>query len=149
MPYPSPQTQVLQELESSGWDPKDPSSYTSSGLAKLPYLEQCVKEVLRLYPPAAEVGKVAVDDMVLSGYQVAANTYLVSTYIGRAETGGLLFVIHSITSSPPPPTTSWWTSMEFISIVKSGVMMSCHSDQNDSTAWPSNLAIHMPGYLLV
>ncbi len=47
---------------------------TLADLKQLPYTEMVVKESMRLYPPAYSFGRMAIEDTVIQGYDVPANT---------------------------------------------------------------------------
>ncbi|KAG6458687.1 hypothetical protein O3G_MSEX011011 [Manduca sexta] len=44
-------------------------------LSKMRYLERCIKESLRLYPPVPAIGRILSEDVILSGYKIPQGTY--------------------------------------------------------------------------
>nr|ADE05576.1 cytochrome P450 4M2 [Manduca sexta] len=44
-------------------------------LSKMRYLERCIKESLRLYPPVPAIGRLLSEDVTLSGYRVPEGAY--------------------------------------------------------------------------
>lgn len=60
--HPERAARLRDEL--SGKDP------TMADLPSLPYLTAVIKETLRLYPPAWSIGRQALEDMILGGYQI-------------------------------------------------------------------------------
>jgi len=78
--YPEIQTKVHQELDAV-FGEDDEREITFEDLKNLVYLEYCVKEALRLYPPVSMFGRKIVEDTVIAGKHVPANTQvLVSIY---------------------------------------------------------------------
>ncbi|XP_037561991.1 cytochrome P450 4V2-like [Dermacentor silvarum] len=65
--HPEKQRKVQQELDDVlGHDPD--RFYTMDDLKRLEYMECCVKETLRLFPPFPFIGKVLDEDLVIDGY---------------------------------------------------------------------------------
>ena len=55
-------------------------------LSQLPYLDQVVKETLRLYPPAWVFDRMPIEDVELAGYHVpAGSTIYVSPYVSHRD----------------------------------------------------------------
>ncbi|GHO71110.1 cytochrome P450 [Ktedonobacter sp. SOSP1-52] len=55
---------------------------TYADLAKLPYSQQVFKETLRMYPPAYAMGRAALKDIVIDGYQVhKGDLVLIAPYV--------------------------------------------------------------------
>lgn len=89
--HPAVTTRLLAELETQlhGAPP------TLNDLERLPYLEQVVKETLRLYPPAVTLFRVVRDPLEWQGYMLGAGQ--VVTYSP--------FVSHRIPAAFPDPET--------------------------------------------
>ena len=49
---------------------------TASDVPRLPYTEWCIREAMRLYPPAWAIGREALADCEIGGYHVAKGTQL-------------------------------------------------------------------------
>ncbi|XP_078343625.1 cytochrome P450 10-like [Oculina patagonica] len=81
---PHAQEKLYQEVESVVGKDGD---VTSQSLAKLSYLKACVKESMRLNPVIPTNGRILDQDIVLSGYNVPAKTFInLETYcIARSE----------------------------------------------------------------
>ena len=76
--HPDIYARVLQEVDTvlQGRSP------TYSDLTNLPYCLQVFKEILRLYPPAYAISRVALHDIELNGYQVHRDeTVMIPTYV--------------------------------------------------------------------
>jgi cytochrome P450 len=52
-------------------------SPTMQDLGKLPFLQQVVKETLRLYPPAWSIGRRAIEEDVIDGYRIEAGSLVI------------------------------------------------------------------------
>lgn len=65
---PDKQAKLREELRTVL--PKKDSPLTPENMRNLPYLRACIKEGLRLCPPAAGNVRAAGKDMVLQGYQI-------------------------------------------------------------------------------
>ncbi|EKU22991.1 cytochrome p450 [Nannochloropsis gaditana CCMP526] len=66
---PDVKARVLAELESL--DLSDPQAMSPSQLAqRLPFLDMCIKETLRLFPVAVNLSRVAARDTVLGGFHI-------------------------------------------------------------------------------
>ncbi|XP_064072416.1 cytochrome P450 4C1-like [Vanessa tameamea] len=67
------QDKIVEELNSIFGD--DKRSATIEDLNKMRYLDCCIKESLRLYPPVPFISRKVNVDTVLSGYKIPAGTY--------------------------------------------------------------------------
>ncbi len=64
--------QLLQELDAYGAE-----TFTPGDLAKLPYLEACLKEAMRLYPPGVFlIREPLTEDFHLQGYTIPKGTWI-------------------------------------------------------------------------
>ncbi len=73
---------VLEKLRAEVDGVLETQAVTFEALAQLPYTEWVIKEVLRLYPPAWSVGRIATEDFELGTRQVKKGTVLlVSPYV--------------------------------------------------------------------
>jgi cytochrome P450 len=87
--YPSSYAKLMDELGAQlGGEPPTPAD-----LERLPYLDQVVKEVLRLYPPAPSANRVAREGFQWKGYTFNAGDLI--TYVP--------FVSHRMPSQFPEP----------------------------------------------
>ena len=70
--YPTIEAKLWEELRSvlGDWTP------TIADLPRLPYAEMVVKESMRLYPPAYTLGREALQECEIGGYQIPAKTTL-------------------------------------------------------------------------
>ncbi|KAJ1980193.1 hypothetical protein H4R35_001216 [Dimargaris xerosporica] len=72
--HPTVLQRVQQEIDAAEF-PDDPEDLTSQHMAHLPYLTQCIKESMRLYPPIFVLVKTCLRDTVLpGGYRVDKGT---------------------------------------------------------------------------
>ncbi|XP_046962269.1 cytochrome P450 4C1-like [Vanessa cardui] len=69
---PEIQDKIVEELNGIFGD--DKRSATTEDLNKMRYLECCIKESLRLYPPVPFISRKVTVDTVLSGYKIPAGT---------------------------------------------------------------------------
>src|SRR5438067_4550679 len=78
--HPAVTSKLLSELDQQlGGQPPTPAD-----LERLPYLEQVVKEVLRLYPPAASLSRIVREPFEWKGYCFAAgNIIMYSPYVSH------------------------------------------------------------------
>jgi cytochrome P450 len=78
--HPLVTSKLLRELETQlGGQPPTPSD-----LERLPYLEQVVKEVLRIYPPAASLSRIAGEPFEWKGYSFRAGDIIMySPYVSH------------------------------------------------------------------
>ncbi|MFL5591824.1 MAG: cytochrome P450 [Ktedonobacteraceae bacterium] len=78
--HPAVTSKLLSELNQQlGGQPPTPAD-----LERLPYLEQVVKEVLRLYPPAASLSRIVREPFEWKGYCFAAgNIIMYSPYVSH------------------------------------------------------------------
>ena len=75
--HPDVEAQLLRELD----DVLGGRAPTTADLPNLPYTEMLVREVLRLYPPAAGVAREPVEDVDIGGYVVPRGSLVtVNTY---------------------------------------------------------------------
>ena len=71
---------IQEELDTVFSDDID-RDVTSEDVKQMPYLEMCVKEALRLYPPAAFFARTIIEDFQCDKYKVpAGTTFLVLSY---------------------------------------------------------------------
>lgn len=71
---PVEQEKVYQEIKSLVIDSNEP--LTIRLLNSLPYLDMCIKESLRLFPPVGGVGKCSEEDLVLGNVRIPAGDVL-------------------------------------------------------------------------
>ncbi|CAL1684726.1 unnamed protein product [Lasius platythorax] len=64
-------TEVAAAVQENG------NKFTIKLLQNLPYLSRCLKEVLRLYPPAYAISRVTSEDIKLPSYLIPAGTILI------------------------------------------------------------------------
>lgn len=77
---PDKQAKLQKELDDA-FGPGVEREYTSTDLEKLPYLDSCFKEALRLCPAVPIFGRELKEDLVLDGHTVpAGTTCLVNAY---------------------------------------------------------------------
>ncbi|XP_052751008.1 cytochrome P450 4C1-like [Galleria mellonella] len=70
--HPNEQEKVYQEMKSIFGD--STRTATTDDLAQMKYLELCIKETLRLYPPVHFVARVLNEKVTLSNYTIPAGT---------------------------------------------------------------------------
>ncbi|GAB6023598.1 Cytochrome P450 4GL4 [Chamberlinius hualienensis] len=73
--HPEVQQKILDELHSVFGDEIRP--ITSEDLNRLKYLECCIKESMRLFPPVPFIGRTLSNDLNISGYAVPKGTQVV------------------------------------------------------------------------
>lgn len=67
--HPAIQDRVVEELDSVFGDDRERPA-TTDDLKKLTYLEQVIKETMRMYPPAIMITREAVEDCTVQGYTI-------------------------------------------------------------------------------
>ena len=58
---------------------------TESSVVKMKYLAACLRESLRAIPTVSGFGRVLPEDTVIGGYEVPANTFVMSDYENMAQ----------------------------------------------------------------
>jgi len=80
--FPSIQEKLYQEVENVlGKD----GDVTTSSLSKLPYVKACLKESMRLTPVTVSNARILEQDVVLSGYNVPAGTWIIMELYATAR----------------------------------------------------------------
>lgn len=70
--WPEQGWQILQELDAYGAD-----TFAPGDLPKLPYLEACLKEAMRLYPPGVFlIREPLTEDFHIQGYTIPKGTWI-------------------------------------------------------------------------
>ncbi len=80
--HPEAEAKLTAELE----EVLDGRAPTVQDLPRLRYADAVIKESMRLYPPAWAVGREAIEDCVVGGYHVAAETQMfISQYVTHRD----------------------------------------------------------------